>query len=78
MKKLALLLILSLTLIPAQGTDWTRLLQGALKAGTAMSITDEKLAEMVAEEVGWHIPIVRRVLTWLNLWHLLRRWFGKR
>ena len=35
-------------------------------------------ARMVAEEVGWHIPIVRRVLTWLNLWHLLRRWFGKR
>ena len=51
MKKLALLLILSLTLIPAQGTDWTRLLQGALKAGTAMSITDEDLADAVKSEV---------------------------
>lgn len=50
-KKIALLLILSLSILPAHSTDWGRLLQGALKAGAAMKITDEDLAEAVRSEV---------------------------
>lgn len=50
-KKIALLLILSLSILPAHSTDWGRLLQGALKAGTAMNITDEDLAQAVRSEV---------------------------
>ena len=51
MKKFALLLILSLTLVPAHSTDWGRLLQGALKAGAAATVTDEELADAVRSEV---------------------------
>ncbi|MBQ9584983.1 MAG: M48 family metalloprotease [Muribaculaceae bacterium] len=51
MKKIILLLTLSLCLPQAHATDWLRLLQGAVKAGAAVTITDEQLAEVVADEV---------------------------
>ena len=50
---LSLLILVSLALQPAQAqTDWWRLATGALKAGQAMTITDEQLAEAVAQEVA--------------------------
>ena len=51
MKKLVLIIALSLAFAPAHSTDWGRLLQGALKAGAAASITDEELAQAVRSEV---------------------------
>jgi len=52
MKRFILLSVLTFTMITAQAqTDWGRLLAGALKAGTAMNITDEQLAEAVKDEV---------------------------
>lgn len=51
-KKFAIALLLTMwTAVAAQATDWGRLLQGALKAGTAATITDEDLAEAVRSEV---------------------------
>jgi len=50
-KKLAIILLLSLWMSTSQATDWGRLLQGALKAGAAATVTDKDLADAVRDEV---------------------------
>jgi len=47
---MTVLLMFALPQAEAQ-TDWLRALSGAVKAGRALTITDEELAEMVSQEV---------------------------
>ena len=52
MKKIVAIALIVLAAVPAQaGTDWLRLMRGAVKASMAITITDEQLAEAVADEV---------------------------
>ena len=51
MKKLILLSLIFVSCATVQATDWGRLLSGALKAGTAATITDEQLIEAVRSEI---------------------------
>ncbi len=51
MRQLLLAIALTISILPCHSTDWGRLLQGAIKAGAAATITDEDLADAVRSEV---------------------------
>lgn len=51
MKKWLLIMIIAVAAAPAHATDWGRLLQGAIKAGAAATVTDEDFAKAVRNEV---------------------------
>ena len=51
MRQFLLAIAITLSILPCHSTDWGRLLQGAIKAGTAITVTDEDLADAVRSEV---------------------------
>lgn len=51
MKRTIFILILSLALTTGSAQDWGRIISGIIKAGKALSISDEELANVVRESV---------------------------